>query len=62
MDKKQELKIGDLVKAADSTVDYVGTVVGLRDGDYVIVQWHGSNRSTHHQRSLELAGQAEMSQ
>lgn len=62
MDERRELKIGDLVKAADSTVEYVGTVVGIRDGDYVIVQWHGSNRSTHHQRSLEPATQAEMSQ
>lgn len=56
MSDDRKFRIGDLVKPAESTIADVGEVVNIRDNDYVIVQWHGSNRSTHHWRSLEIAG------
>jgi hypothetical protein len=54
MSDDRKFRIGDLVKPAESSIADVGEVVNIRDNDYVIVQWHGSNRSTHHFRSLEL--------
>ncbi len=56
MSDDRKFRIGDLVKPAESTIADVGEVVNIRDNDYVIVQWHGSNRSTHHWRSLEIVG------
>lgn len=56
MSDDRKFRIGDLVKPAESSIADVGEVVNIRDNDYVIVQWHGSNRSTHHCRSLEIVG------
>jgi hypothetical protein len=56
MGDMRRFRIGDLVRPTESSVADVGEVVNLREGDYVIVQWHGSNRSTHHCRSLEPIG------
>lgn len=56
MNDDRKFRIGDLVKPAESSIGDVGEVVNIRDNDYVIVQWHGSNRSTHHWRSLESVG------
>lgn len=53
MEDAHTLRIGDLVRPTASTIEDVGEVVGMRDGSYVIVQWSGSNRSTHHRQSLE---------
>lgn len=54
MGDDRKFRIGDLVKPAASSVADIGEVVNIRDDEYVIVQWHGSNRSTHHFRSLEI--------
>ncbi len=56
MSDDRKLRIGDLVKPAESSIADVGEVVNIRDNEYVVVQWHGSNRSTHHFRSLEIVG------
>ncbi len=56
MSDDRKFRIGDLVKPAESSIADIGEVVNIRDNDYVIVQWHGSNRSTHHFRSLEIVG------
>lgn len=54
MSDDRKFRIGDLVKPAESNIVDVGEVVNIRDNDYVIVQWHGSSRGTHHFRSLEI--------
>ena len=54
MSDDRKFRIGDLVKPTESSVTDVGEVVNIRDNEYVIGQWHGSNRSTHHFRCLEI--------
>ncbi len=57
MDEMRKFRIGDLVRPMESSVADVGAIVNIRDEDYVVVQWHGSNKSTHHCRSLERVDQ-----
>jgi hypothetical protein len=52
----RHLQIGDRVRPAESSVADLGEVVNIRDDEYVIVQWYGSNKSTHHCQSLEIIG------
>lgn len=54
----RQLSVGDRVKPADSTVDHVGVIIAIRDSNYVIVQWQGSMRGTHHRSSLEYLNEA----
>jgi hypothetical protein len=61
MSDDRKFRIGDQVRPADSSIADLGEVIQLRDQDYVVVHWYGSNRSTHHRRSLEIAGNGQRS-
>lgn len=54
MGDDRKFRIGDQVRPADSNIADIGEVITLRDQGYVVVHWFGSNRSTHHCRSLEI--------
>lgn len=48
----RDIGVGDRVRPTDSSVIMSGSS-SLRDSNYVIVQWPGSMRGTHHRSSLE---------